>query len=464
MSRLWSGANYIASKIKTSANLQSAIKNIGWLFLDNILRMGVGLLVGVWVARYLGPEKFGIMNYAVAYTALFTGIASLGLEQIITRNTLKFPADSNVILGTAFILRAIGGAAALTISTIIYYLMHPDDIQVLVLIAILASGMIFTSFDVIDSWNQSQVKSKHTVIAKNTAFIIMAAVKVILINTSAKLSAFVIANTAEAIIASIGLVAVYNMRSNNIKNWKYNLPTAINLMKDSWPLILSSLMVMIYMRIDQVMIGEMIGPHEVGIYSVAVRLSEIWYFIPVAIINTIYPSIIILRNTDKSGYYNRINLLYIIMTWTGIVVAIITTFASSEIISLLYGDKYNSASSIMSISVWTGIFASLGVARSRWLILENLQKYSTLFFAIGAIINIAMNLYLIPLHGAKGASIATLITQIIVVLLAPMLFKQTRISSLMLLKSFMPIRGGSRLLGKSREIIEVTSMSQLNDK
>jgi PST family polysaccharide transporter len=259
----------LRSKLHGRYTLQKILSNTGWLFADRILRMGVGLIVGVWVARYLGPEQFGLFNYAIAFVSLLMPLATLGLDGIVVRDLVRDPTCKDVTLGTTFVLKLLGAVVTIFITIGAIVLIRPGSHQDHWLVGIVAAGMLFQAFDTIDFWFQSQVQSKYTVYARNLAFVLLALVKVALIQVHAPLIAFVWAGLAETAIGTVGLVIAFHAAGNHLKNWKITLVRAKTLLRDSWALILSGVAIMIYMKIDQIMLGEMVGDHAVGIYSAA---------------------------------------------------------------------------------------------------------------------------------------------------------------------------------------------------
>jgi PST family polysaccharide transporter len=414
--------------------LQKVLSNIVWLFLDKVLRMGVGLFVIAWIARYLGPEQFGLWNYAIAFTSLFGAFATLGLDGIVVRELVKTPERTNELLGTAFVLRLIGAVIAFTLSIGAAILIGNRDPLTLSLIALSAGGFIFQAFLTIDYFYQAHIISKYTVWSQNLAFLITSGVKILLIILEAPLLAFAIAGLVEIILGSIFLVFTYlyiskrpshiNLHSSRITepmtaysspnpslmffNWKFCNATAKSLLKDSWPLMLSGLAIMIYMRIDQVMIKEMLGEEAVGLYSAAVRISEVWYFIPMVIASSVFPKIVEYKQTDKKSYYLRLQQYFTFMAWIGIIMGVLIFFSSKTIINILFGSAYIDASFVLMILVWSGIFVCLGVASSGWLITEGLQKISFFRTFLGAVCNVILNFILIPKFGISGAAFATL--------------------------------------------------------
>ncbi len=427
----------MSEQIRSNEALKKILYNTSWLFADRIIRMGIGVIVIIWIARYLGPEQFGIYNYAIAFVALFTAVSTLGLDHIVVREIVRQPDKKDEIVGSALLMRFLASVITVVLISLIIFLLRPDDALTRMMVIIIASAMIFQSFEVIDFWFQSQVQSKYTVIAKNAAFLFISGVHIGLILSEASLIAFAIARLGEMFLFAVGLVFLYRYSGSALRKLRFRLKQATHLLRDSWPLILSGIMVMLYMRIDQVMLGEMIGDTSVGIYSAAIRLTEVWFFIPTAILISVFPNIIETKKKDEGLYYRRLQRLYTTLTWMAIAIALVVMFLANPVIRVLYGQEFQAAGSVLVISIWAGVFVFQGLTRSKWLVAENLQKYTYFFTGIGVIINIILNLILIPKYEASGAAIATLITQFTVVIPAPFLFKKTRLSSVMILQSFL---------------------------
>lgn len=397
----------IRSRLEGRPGFQKVLSNTGWLFFDKIFRMGAGLLVIVWIARYLGPEQYGLFSYACAFVALFSAIAALGLDGIVIRNIVRDPSCAAGTLGTAFVLKLLGGAAALLISLGSITLLHHGETLTYWLVGITAAGLIFQAFDTIDFWFQSQIQSKYVVYARNVAFTVVALIKIALILAKAPLVAFAWAGLAEIAIGSLGLVVVYQAKGQTIKTWLANLAYARNLIKDSWPLILSGIMIMIYMRIDQVMIGNMVGNAEVGIYSAAVRIAEAWYFIPMTIVGSVFPSIVEAKAISEELFYGRLQKLYNLMALMAYLVALPITLMSGWLVTILFGAAYARAGPMLSVLVWAGLFTNLGVARSSFLTTMNWTRIHFMTVSLGCIVNIVLNYLLIPLYGGMGAVAAS---------------------------------------------------------
>ena len=163
------------------------------------------------------------------------------------------------------------------------------------------------------------------------------------------------------------------------------------------------------MRIDQVMLQEMIGSEAVGQYSAAVKISEAWYFIPMVISSSLFPAIVNAKKQSEELYYARLQRLYDLMVWISLAIALPMTFLSDWVVNLLYGSAYSQAGGVLMIHIWAGVFVSLGVASSKWFITENLQSLSFWRTFYGMVINLILNFILIPIFGTIGAAISTLV-------------------------------------------------------
>lgn len=430
----------IRRRIAHRPNLVKIVDNIGWLFFDKILRMGVGLVVGVWIARYLGPAQFGLLNFAVAVIGLFGVVAGLGLQGIVVRDLVRDRGSKEEILGTAAALQFVGGliAYAAILATIVW--LRPDDTLARAIVVILGSMMMFKVSDVAVYWFESQVLSKYTVWVQNGTFLIFAAIKVILILQTAPLIAFAWAMTAEALIVAILLLIVFHLRGPRLRQVRATLKRAKWLLKDSWPLFLSSIAVVIYMKIDQIMLGQIVGNEAVGIYSAAVRISEVWYFVPMAIVMSVFPSILDAKMRSEQLYYERLQQLYDLMVWLSIAVAVPMTFLGPPIIVLLFGDPYVHSGQVLVIHIWAAIFVSLSVASGKWFIAENRQILSLQRHALGAALNLLLNFILIPQFSASGAAIATIISYAFAALFFDIFRSETRQMFFMKMNAFNLLR------------------------
>ncbi len=422
-------------KITDRPGLNKILQNTGWLFADRVLRMGLAFVVTIWLARYLGPEQFGLLNFAMAFVALFGAIATVGLNSVVVRDLVKFPEKTSSILSTSISLQILGGLITFSLIVLAIHFLKQEDALARAIAIILGLSMVVKFSETIKYWYESQVQSKFVVWAESAVLVLFAAIKILLILQQAPLISFAWAIFAETVVLAIALIILYSIQSKTSKIWQPQLCQAKTLLRESWPLILSGLSVMVYMRIDQVMLGQMLNNEAVGIYSAAVKISEMWYFVPIAIVASVYPAIISSKEKSESLYQQRMQNLYDLMVYISVFVALIVTFSADWIVISLFGDAYSESGFVLAVHIWIGLFVSLGVASSKWFLLENLSKlifYRTLY---GALLNVLLNLVLIPSFGIKGCLIATLISYSFAALWFDAFAKKTRKAFVMKIKA-----------------------------
>ncbi len=401
-----------------------------------LLSMIVALFVGVYVARYLGPERFGLLSYAGSFVGLFTALATLGLDGILVRELVKTPERRDELLGIAFWLKA-GGAILMWIGIAAAVPFTHNETQTNILIIIIAFAVIFQAFNVIDFNYQAEVKSKYVVYAQIVSLVISSITKLVFVWIAAPLVWFACVFLLDAVVRAVGLTAMYLQNTGKVWHWKWRWQTAKVLLRDSWPLILSGMVISIYMKIDQVMIKEMLGAEQVGHYAAAVRLSEAWYFVPMAITSSVFPAIINAKKQSEELYYQRLQQLYDLMVWLAVAIALPTTFLAPWVIRVLYGDAFLPTAGVLSIHIWAGVFVFLGFVNGRWIIAENLQYIATIRSTAGAMVNVALNIVLIPKYGINGAAIATFFSVFVASHIAFFFINKARMVFRMQNKSFL---------------------------
>jgi O-antigen/teichoic acid export membrane protein len=414
------------------------LKNTSWLLLDRLVRIIGGLFIGIWIARYLGPKNFGILNYALAYVAFFNVFVGLGLNQIVVRELVKYPKLTNYTLGTAFGLKFFGAFLAMIGIYASLFFIHVDNVTKLV-IFFLTFRMVFQSVDVVDYFFQAKVISKYTVIARSLAFLSSSLLNIYFILNEYSVVYFSLSLFIDLLLSALFLLIIYHKNGHVFKQWRFSKKIAINLMKFAWPLALSVFLISIHTKIDQIMIGHMLDIKQVGIYSVAVKLSDAWLFFPAILVSTFMPYFVSLREVDKKLYQYRLIQLYSLMFWMGVSVGLVIMLFGESIISLLFGEVYTNAYMALVFNIWNGIFISQAIARGIWMISENLQIYRLYSNIIVAVLNISINILLIPIYGIAGAAIATLITQFIGTWVISLFWKPIRQSTYDMIKSINPI-------------------------
>jgi len=408
--------------------------NTSWLLSERVLRMVVSLFIGIYVARYLGPERFGLLSYTLSFVWLFSSLASFGLDEILVRELVKSPEQRNNLLGTVFWLKVCGTLVmGTTIALVLKYTV--EDQQTYWMIALITFGFLFQATNVVDFYFQSQVQSKFAVRAQAIQLILTSLFKIYLVWNQAELIWFAFALMLDQAVVAVLFLLVYHWKIGWFPFFSFRWKQAKKLMRDAWPLIFAGMVVSVYMKIDQVMLKEMLDVKAVGVYAAAVKLCEAWYFLPTALIASLFPAVIEAKIKSKTLYDKRVQNLYDLMVWSSLAVALPTTLLADWVILILYGTDFQEAADVLRIYIWAGVFVTLGIASSKWLIAENLQRYLFLRTILGALLNVGFNLWLIPIYGIKGAAIATLVAQGTASFLSLSFFKKTRHNFLFAAKS-----------------------------
>ncbi|WP_420972560.1 flippase [Bacillus thuringiensis] len=417
--------------------------NTIWLILEKIFQLILGLVVGIWTARYLGPSNYGILNYGASFIAFFSVICSLGLENVIIKYFVDYPRKNNIILFSAIIIRFVTSIISILVICLIVSITHYDEKLVIAVITLQSLALIFNSLDTIDYWFQSRLMSMYVVIAKSVTRFIVSIWKVYLLISNASLQLFSLSSSIEAMILGVILLVVY-FKKNPI-NFSFSKYYSKELFLNGYHFILSGLLVTLFTQMDRIMLGNLIGQESVGIYSVASNIATLWYFVPLAVINSARPIILKMKQISIVEYQEKLKQLYAFIFWLGLLVSLFITVCSNLIIQTLYGQQYIEAAIPLAILIWASVFSLLGTARNIWIVSEGVNKYTKYYFLIGMFVNFVLNYIFINYFGVVGSAVATLIAQIITTIVAPLFFAKTRestylMSQAMMLKGVIPKR------------------------
>jgi O-antigen/teichoic acid export membrane protein len=407
--------------------------NTSWLLSERVFRVGLTLIISVLLARYLGPELFGQFSYAISVVALLSFLNELGLDSVLVKELVDHPEQRDRIKGTAFVMK-LAGTCLLCLLLVPLCLSLNNEPVFNLYITIIALGFFAQCFVVIDYEFQSRVQSKYVAFSLLAQSTIGATLKIACILYSAPLLYIVIVQVLESVVLALGLIYFHHLRSGSLRAWSFDSAIARRLFSASWPLMLSGAAVTVYMKIDQVMIKAMLSTADVGLYGIAVRISETVYFIPGVVAGSLFPAIIAARGSES--YQKKLQNLYDLLVWMAVLIAIPTTILAPYIVIVLFGEAYAASAEVLMLHIWAAIFVFFGLARGKWIVNEGLQRYVLFFTIAGAVINVLLNYLLIPLQGISGAAMATLFGVAVAAVGAPLLLTRTRISSIMFLRSF----------------------------
>lgn len=410
-------------------------KNVGWLLGERVVTLLAHLFLGIAVARYLGPSEFGVYSLALALITFVLTVSSLGLNHTLTREFLVNPQSVSEVLTTAITLRLIGALTCCTVAAMLAFLYFTEFAVLGPMVLVLSAGALIRSLDALEFYFHAALRGQVLAVTRGLAAVFAVILALIAIGQDADSTAFAYVRSVEYAVAAAGLMFVYLRECGSASFAKPTFTRAQSLLTKSWPLLLSSLGAVIYMKIDQAMLAAMAGPAAVGIYSVAAQLSEVWYFLPVAVANSVFPALMSARSGNQAEYERRLQKLYDLFSMLGWGAALVVSFGASSIIKVLYGDAYTASAAVLSLHIWAGIFVFMRAAYSKWLIAEELYSFSLVSHGTGAILNVVLNFALIPRYGAIGAAAATVISYAAASYGSLFLHSKTRPAALMMTRA-----------------------------
>lgn len=397
---------------------KAIVRNIGWLAFDRLVRLSLGFLIIIWLARYLGPEAFGWFSYAQALVLLVGAMATLGLNNIVVRELVNEPDRAFSTMGSAFLLNLISGVLGYLLAIVAVFFLQDADSPIRLLVAILGLTLICKSSHVVKYWFEAQVESRQVVKVEVPIALVIIALNAVMILLEAPVTIFIALVTIESVV--VGIFLAFRFRSNwgPLNRLSFSAEHMLNLLKQSWPLCLAGIAVLVYMRIDQIMIGQMLGAEHVGFYTAAVMISEVWYVFPTIIAASVFPALLKgranLETADPAmttAYNRQVQQLLDWMVVAAVSLALGAMIFANPVVDWLYGREYAASSSVLQVHIWAAVFVFIGVIGTKWMLAEGLEKLVFYRTVIGAVVNVILNLALIPRYGIEGAAAATLISQ-----------------------------------------------------
>ena len=400
----------LLTRLRSRDGLRRIFVNTFWLFVDQVLYLVFGLVVGGLVARYLGPSQWGLLGYAASFSGLFLTLSMLGLDEIIIRALVRKNYGPEYILGTSLVLRTVSALLSYLLMVLVIWQIESDEL-IRILVLVFGGNLLLQPITVTNLWFYAHVDSKYMVWVRNITLILVNVMKIAFILMHLSVLAFAWTATIWKILSAAGMLYVFVNRGPAMRAWRFNPTLARELLEHAWPLAIAGLASAIYIGIDQVLLGAMIGSDAVGIYAASVRVSELWYFIPASIAASIFPALIQTRDQrSEQVYRQRTQAFYDLLALLGFAIAIFVTLTADIFIRLIFGPDYLASIPILRLHIWSVVFICLGAGRNRALLATNRSSFLMVTTVIGAIINVGLNLWLIPMYAGYGAAWATVIS------------------------------------------------------
>lgn len=415
---------------------RAAAHNLGWLVAEKAARFVLNVAVGFWVARYLGPARYGTLNYLLALVGMISLVAELGLDALVRRDLIRAPERTPALIATAWGLRLAGGAVAYTLALALAAagVVGEGD---RVLLAVVGLTLFQPALLIADLWFQAHLQAKLAVWAQMTAFAVAAAMRIGLILAHASLLGFAWAIVVELAVTAAMFWWLARTRGLAWKPRDFVPGLARQLLREAWPLLLSGFAVMLYLRLDVVMLRAMVSETAVGIYAAATRFTEMWFFVPGALASSALPALLRARERGAGDYDRRMQGYYDVSAGLAYAVALPLALAAPWVIRVAYGPAYAAAAPVLALHVWSSVFVFLGVARGQFLVNEGHTRFYLATTVAGLVVNAALNLVLIPRQGPIGAAVATLAAQAVAAWLSTFCFAPARPTAWMQTKALL---------------------------
>ena len=414
-------------------------RNFGWLLTDRVVRLAISLVVNVWLVRYLGVERLGLMSFAQSLVVLFAVFAQLGLETILVRDLVRRPEASRDLLGTALALRLTGALVTLVLSFVTVRIMRPGDTVAMLLTLVFATTAFSQTFDVMEYWFQSRSTLGPLVSARMSASLLAAFAKAAAILMRAPLVVIAMVIAGEYALSTLALIVAYRLQSDGPRGWRARREQAAELLRSSWPLFLNGVAIVISVRVDQMILTAIHGPRENGLYAASQRLTEVIYYVPVAVMAAANPALLRSHQKDPVEYGRRLQRVFSALALGGLAIGAGVSLLSGPLVRLLFGPAFAGTASVLAIQAWTAPMLFLGVAQTNWFIAHERQTGLLVRSAVAAGLSVMLNLALVPSLGARGAAITTLVSQTIAQILLNACFAETRGLFRMQLRAFIPV-------------------------
>lgn len=398
-------------KLHLSKTKESIVQNLFWAVLGKIVNLFGGLLVGIIVARYLGPEQYGLMNYVISYVFLFQTFALFGLDSIEIREEARGKKPYPTIIGTAFFLKLFFGCCCILVAVTTSWLMEADGYTTL-LIAIYSLVVVLNSLNVIRNYFTAIVQNEYVVKAEISRTLISIVIKLVLLMLNANLTWFITAYMFDFVLLGTGYMVAYQTRIGPLSNWHFDRGYAIFMMKESFPLLLTSAAVIIYQRIDQVMIGNMIDKTSVGFFSVAAKFTEVLIFLPMILAQTITPILVQARERSITEYQAKAQQFMNFSFWLSLFASAFVSVIAYWLIRYTFGTAYLPAVAVLQVMAFKAASVALSNTAGAMLVTEGLQRWAICRDGIGCVVCIVLNYLLLPRYGVIAAAFVSIVSNI----------------------------------------------------
>lgn len=412
------------------------LKNASWILVCKMLQSLLSFIIGLFTARYLGPSNYGLISYASSTVAFFIPIMQLGLNSTLIQEFIEKPEKEGEILGTSLVFNILSAVVSIIGVASFSLVANRGEVETILVCFLYSLTLFFRATEMVQYWFQSHLLSKYPSIVSLIAYGIISIYKIYILVAAKDIEWFAVIHVIESAIVSILLLVVY-MRIGG-KKLSFSFQLGKQMLSKSKYYITANLMVVLFSQTDKIMLKNMVGKTETGFYSAAYTCIGIASIIYSALIDSMRPYILSGKKESNEVFESRLSLLFSSIAIISLLQSVIMTVFSKQIVLVLFGVSYSATVLVLQILVWQVLFGYLGSVRNIWILAEGKQKHLWKINLMGALINVLGNAFLIPIMGARGASIASVLTQILTNFILCFIIKSMRPFGRIIIRSLHP--------------------------
>ncbi len=414
---------------------QKVTKNAAWIIGIRSIQSILALVISFLTARYLEPSNYGLISYAASLVAFLVPIMQLGLSATLVQELIARPKEEGKVLGTSLILTLISSLACMAGAVTFAMVANAGETVTVIVCALYSLMLPAQALEMMQYWFQAKFASKYVSVTSLVAYLIVSAYKIYLLVSAKDVYWFAVSNALDYAIIGVALIVIYRKLSKSGMSFSFSL--AKKLLHRSRYYILSNMMITVFTQTDRIMLKLMVDDAAVGHYAIAASCAGITSFVFGAVVDSMRPLIIENKEKDSPDYESSIISLYSLIIYAAILQSVVVTLCAPILVFLL-GAEYAPAVPVLQVLVWYTTFAYYGAAKDVWILAESKQHYLAFLNLGGAIANILLNLFLIPVMGPVGAAVASLVTQVISNIVLPFFIKPLRHTTVLFLRSLNP--------------------------
>jgi O-antigen/teichoic acid export membrane protein len=387
--------------------IKDIVRNSGFLFLSGVATNILSFFALLYIARYLGPENYGLYTFVFAFIYFFSFIPDMGVHQILVREAAKEPEKAGKLIGNGVIMQISLSLVALFLAIVLINIINfPQSTRNALYVASL--GLLISGIGAYGIIYEAKLRMEYSLLFNLANRAVLLLLIFLAISNHWGLNFLILASVSATLTHNL-LMMLFAKKLVKV-SFDIDIPLMKQLLKEAIPIAIASVFTIIYFRIDIVMLSFLRGDTEVGFYSAAYRLTDALVFLPTVLTTSTFPLMSKYYKDSVDSFNFAYTRTFKYLFATGLLIAILVTFASDKIIHIVYGPEYQSSAIALQILIWTTAIMFITTLIGTTCISSGNQQIVSQRAIIAALLNVILNLILIPWIGYTGAAIATVLS------------------------------------------------------